>query len=143
MNLQHLLFLIAFITFGIGDALTAALMMSIKGHDAEFNVLFGYLYDSYGVICFIIIKLVLVIMVLFAAYILSRRGGYWLMNGWLIALSIGSVMAIGSNLLSTYDILYINPYHIIICYSVLASVFVFAGAHFDTKKRNVKNGQNR
>ncbi len=143
MNLQHLLFFLAFLTFGIGDALTASLLMNIKGHGAEFNVLFGYLYDSYGVVCFIIVKLVLVIMVMFAAYILSMRGGHCLINGWLTALSIGGLMAMCSNLLSTYDILYINPFRIIACYLILTFVFVFAGAYFDIKKRNVKNGQNR
>ena len=134
MNLQHIFFFMAFITFGIGDALTAALMMNIKGHGAEFNVLFGYLYDSYGIACFIIIKLMLVVMLLFAAYIISKCGGYWLINGWLTALIIGGTMAMCANLLSTYDIFSINPYHIIICYLVLAFVFVSVGAHFDIKK---------
>ncbi len=134
MNLQHVLFFLAFITFGIGDALTASLMMSTKGYSAEFNVLFGYLYETYGIACFIIIKLVLVVMLLFAAYIISKCGGHWLTNGWLIALSIGGIMAMCSNLLSTYDIFSINPYHIIICYLVLAFVFVSIGAHFDIKK---------
>ncbi len=139
MNLQYILFFMAFITFGIGDALTAALMVTTKGHGAEFNNLFSYLYESYGIACFVTVKLILVIMVLFAAYILSKRGRYWLMNGWLIALIIGGTMAMCSNMLSTYDILYINPYHIITCYLVSTVVFVIAGGYIDTKKRNVKN----
>jgi len=139
MNLRHFLFFAAFLTFGIGDALTAALMINMKGHGAEFNFLFSDLYDSYGVVCFIIVKLILVIMVLFAAYVISRCGGYWLINGWLTALTIGGTMAMCSNLLSTYDIFYINPFRIIACYLVLTFVFVFAGAHFDTKKQELKN----
>ncbi len=143
MNIKHVLFFLAFLTFGIGDALTAALMMTTKGHGAEFNYVFSYLYESYGIACFVSVKLILVIVLLLVAYILSRRGGYWLINGWLTALIIGGTMAICSNLLSTYDILYINPFHIIACYLILTFVFVFAGAYFDIKKRNVKNGQNR
>ena len=142
MNLQHLLFSIAFITFGVGDALTAVLLMTTKGHIAEFNNLFSYLYETYGIACFISIKLILVIVVLLAAYVLSKRGGYWMINGWLIALCIGGIMAMCSNLSGTYDIISVNPYNVILCYLVLTFVFLYAGDHMDTKKRNVKNGQN-
>ncbi len=137
MNLQYILFSMAFITFGMGDALTAALMMTTKGHGAEFNNLFSYLYESYGIACFVTVKLILVIMVLLAAYVLSTRGGYWLINGWLTALSIGGIMAMCSNVLSTYDIVSFNPYNVILCYLVLTFIFLYVGDHIDTKKRNI------
>ncbi len=143
MNLQHLLFFLAFLTFGIGDALTAVLLMTTKGHGAEFNNVFSYLYETHGIACFISIKLILVIVVLLAAYILSKRGGHWLMNGWLTALIMGGLMAMCSNLSGTYDIISVNPYNVILCYLVLTFVFLCVGDHIDTKKRNVKNGQNR
>jgi hypothetical protein len=127
----------AFITFGMGDALTAVLLMTTKGHGAEFNNLFSYLYNSYGVACFVSTKLMLVIVVLLAAYILSKRGGYWMINGWLTALIIGGIMAIVSNLSCTYDIVSVNPYNVILCYLVSTFVFLYAGDRIDTKKRNV------
>ncbi len=142
MNIQHLLFFLAFLTFGIGDALTAVLLMTTKGHGAEFNNLFSHLYETYGIACFVSIKLILVIVVLLAAYILSRRGGYWLINGWLTALIIGGIMGMCSNISGTYDIIPVNPYNVILCYLVLTLVFLYAGDHMDTKKRNAKNGPN-
>ena len=129
---NNFLFFLSFITFGVGDALTAAWMINTKGVNVEFNGLFSYIYDSYGVICFITVKLVLVIILLFAVYILSMCGGYWIINGWLTALIIGGIMAIISNLSSTYDIFYINPYHIIACYLVLTFIFVSIGEYIDT-----------
>ena len=126
------LFFLSFITFGVGDTLTAVLMMNTKGVNAEFNGLFSYLYDSHGVMCFIAVKLMLVIMVLFAVYTLSKRGGYWLINGWLTALIVGGLMAMISNLSSTYDIFYVNPYHIITCYLIITLVFVYIGGYIDT-----------
>ena len=143
MNLQHLLFFLAFVTFGIGDALTAVLLMTTKGSAAEFNNLFSYLYETYGIACFVSIKLILVIMVLLAAYILSKRCGYWLINGWLTALIIGGIMAMCANLSGTYDIGIVNPYNVILCYLVLTFVFLYVGDRIDNKERNVKNGQNR
>ncbi len=119
--------------------MTAVLLMTTRGHGAEFNNLFSYLYESYGIACFVLTKLILVIVVLFAAYILSRHGGYWLINGWLTALCIGGIMAIISNLSSTYDIVSVNPYNVILCYLILTFVFLYIGDHIDTKKRNVKN----
>ncbi len=143
MNPQHILFFLAFITFGIGDALTASLLMTTKGHDAEFNYVFGHLYDSYGIACFVSTKLILVIIVLLAAYILSRHGGYWMINGWLTALIIGGIMAMCANLSGTYDTIPVNPYNVILCYLVLTFVFLYTGDRIDNNERNVKNEQNR
>ncbi len=134
MNIQHIFFFMAFITFGMGDALTAVLLMTTKGHGAEFNNLFSYLYNSYGVACFVSTKLMLVIVVLLAAYILSKRGGYWMINGWLTALIIGGIMAIVSNLSCTYDIVSVNPYNVILCYLVSTFVFLYIGDRIDTKQ---------
>ncbi len=137
MNLQHLLFFLAFITFGIGDALTAVLLMTTKGHGAEFNNLFSYLYETYGITCFVTVKLILVIMLLLAAYVLSKRGGYWLINGWLTALTMGGIMGMCSNLSGTYNIIPVNPYNVILCYLVLTFVFLYIGDRIDIKRTNV------
>ena len=137
MNLQHLLFFLAFLTFGIADALTAALLMTTKGHGAEFNYMFSYLYESYGIACFVSIKLILVIVVLLAAYILSKHGGYWFMCGWLAGVSMGGIMAMISNLGSAYGVIYVNPYNVILCYLVLTFVFLYAGDWIDNNGMNV------
>ena len=112
----------------------------IDDHGAEFNNLYSYLYDSCGIACFVSIKLILVIVVLLAAHILSKRGGYWLINEWLTALIIGGIMAMCSNLSGTYDIIPVNPYNVILCYLVLTFVFLYAGDRIDNNEMNVKNG---
>lgn len=133
MNIQHILFFLAFLTFGIGDALTATIMMNVKGPGAEFNDLFGYLYESSGASCFIAVKLALVIIVLFLVYLLSKKAGHWLICGWLSALSMGGIMAMVSNLGSAYEVISIDPYSILFCYLVLTFVFVCIGGYYDTK----------
>jgi len=57
ISIQHFLYLLAFTTFGIGDALTGALLMNIKGVAAESNVFFSHLYSTQGPEIFIITKL--------------------------------------------------------------------------------------
>ncbi len=137
MNLQHILFFLAFITFGIGDASTATIMINAKGPDAEFNNLFGYIYESHSAACFVSVKLVLVIVLLFTAYILSKHGGYWFMCGWLAGVCMGGIMAMISNLGSAYGVIYVNPYNVILCYLVLTFVFLYAGDWIDNNGMNV------
>jgi len=39
LNLQHLLYFFVFVTFDIGDAVTASMMMEARGISAEYNSL--------------------------------------------------------------------------------------------------------
>ncbi|KAF5413331.1 MAG: hypothetical protein C5S43_00325 [Candidatus Methanocomedens sp.] len=44
ISMQPFLYILAFTTFGIGDALTGAFLMSIKGVGAESNAFFSNVY---------------------------------------------------------------------------------------------------
>jgi len=124
-------------TFGIGDALTGALLMSTKGIHAESNNLFKYLYETHGPGGFITIKLTLTAILLITVFIIHRQSNgkcYWMTTGWLAALCIGGVMAITANLQAVMGLTYMGPIDILLSYFILTILFIQAGDLIDRKK---------
>lgn len=77
-NLQRLLFVLAFLTYGIGDGVTAAYMMDRTGVIREINPVMRFLYASYGAQGVIGIKIWFTFLILFLIWIISRRTNtYW------------------------------------------------------------------
>ena len=137
INIQRILFFLAFMTFGIGDGLTGALLMSTKGIHAESNIPFRYLFDTYGLAGFMIVKLTFTAMILMAVLIIYRQSNgrcYWMTTGWLAALFIGGIMAITANLQAVMDLTDMSPVSIIALYLIMTFIFVQAGDLVDRKK---------
>ncbi|MEA3294876.1 MAG: DUF5658 family protein [Euryarchaeota archaeon] len=137
INTQRIFFFLAFITFGIGDALTGALLMSTKGIHAESNNVFRYLYETHGPGGFITIKLTLTAVLLIAVFIIYRQSNgrsYWMTTGWLVALCMGGIMAITANLQAVMGLAHMGPTDIIVLYFILTILFIQAGDLIDRKK---------
>ena len=137
INTQRILFFLAFMTFGIGDGLTGALLMSTKGIYAESNIPFRYLFDTYGLAGFMTVKLTFTAMILIAVFIIYRQSNgrcYWMTTGWLAALFIGGIMAITANLQAVMDLAYMSPVSIIALYLIMTFIFVQSGDLVDRKK---------
>ena len=137
INTQRIFFFLSFMTFGIGDALTGALLMSTKGIHAESNNLFKYLYETHGPGGFITIKLTLTAILLITVFIIHRQSNgkcYWMTTGWLAALCIGGVMAITANLQAVMGLTYMGPIDILLSYFILTILFIQAGDLIDRKK---------
>lgn len=133
-NTQHLLFLLAFLTFGIGDAVTAAIMMESKGIVTESNPMVVYIYTNYGFAGLIFAKIWFTIILLMGSFIIywnSRGKSYWMVNGFLISLATGGTMAIMANLQATLGLAYMNPTEILIIYMGLVLILVEAGDIID------------
>lgn len=135
ISIQHFLYLLAFTTFGIGDALTGALLMNIKGVAAESNVFFSHLYSTQGPEIFIITKLwitLVILLLVFISYIQSHGKSYWMINGLLAAISIGGIMAIQANIQAIYGYPFIDPSKIILLNLTFVFVFVMLGDLIDS-----------
>src|SRR5574337_2132190 len=92
LNLQHILYLAAFITFGIGDGITGAYMMSVRGAGIEANPIAGYLFTAHGFDGFVIAKAWFTLVILVASYMIQLKSPidmYWTVNGFLTALTAG------------------------------------------------------
>ncbi len=134
LNLQHVLYLIAFLIFGIGDAVTAAYMMDARGPGIEANPIASYSFMAQGFMGVIAVKIWMTLAMLFVVYIIQLRSDervYWTINGFLIALSIGGVMAMNANLTAMAGGSVSAPSDIAFIYIVLALVLIEIGSLVD------------
>lgn len=132
------LLILGFITFGIGDALTAAWMKILNGPSIEANIMFKYIFDAYGTSTFIAVKLIFTAIVLSIVYAILIKATYnceWTINGWLIALSIGGILASIMNLSVIMDFNFIGFKAILILYLALTGALTLTGDIIDTKLR--------
>jgi hypothetical protein len=131
-NLQKLLFLLAFITYGVGDGITAAYMMDQTGVIREINPIVRFVHVSYGAQGVVSIKIWFALVMLFLVWIISRRTNtYWTINGFLSALCVGGVMAMRANLMAAYGTTPPSASSIIMTFLMLTVLFVMLGDLMD------------
>lgn len=131
-NLQRLLFLLAFLTYGVGDGVTAAYMMDNSGVMREINPFVRYIYVSNGAQGVITIKIWFAFIILVFVWIISRKTNtYWTINGFLSALCVGGIMAMRANLMAAYGLPPPSAGSIITTFLFLTVLFVMLGDMMD------------
>ena len=131
----------AFVTFGIGDSITGALMMNLCGISAEANPIMRYIIETQGSIGLVMFKLFITMALLSIVIIIQDRSTestYWTTNGFLVAFGIGGVLATTSNLMRTFsfDIFGYStpsPILVILLYFMLTTGLVIIGGALDKK----------
>lgn len=119
--LQYFLFCTAFLTFGVGDAVTGALLIKTRGIEMESNQVLGYLYQLYGPFGFITIKVCFTCFLLLMFVMICRRSPgnhYWVINGFLVSISLFGIMAIQANLRAVAQVTYWAPSTILMMYLI-------------------------
>ncbi len=131
-NLQRFLFLASFLTYGVGDGLTAVYMMEKNGVMSESNPIIRFMYLSSGAHGVIGLKLWFTFMILYFVWTISRRTNtYWTINGFLSALCVGGLMAIRANLMMANGMTPPPPSSIIMAFLFLTVLFVMIGDQMD------------
>ncbi len=134
LNEQHILYITAFLTSGIGDGVTAAYVMSVLGAGIEANPAASYLFATYGFNGQVIAKMWLTFVVLFAVFVIqlkSLTNMYWTMNDFLVALTAGGLMAVNANLTAVAGRIPQAPDEIILIYLFLVLILTGAGSFVD------------
>ncbi len=132
VNLQRVLFLFSFLTYGVGDGITAVYMMERIGIMREVNPLVRFMYATSGTHGVIVMKIWFVFIILFLAWVIAKRSeAYWTVNGFLCALIVGGVMAMGANLMALYGMEPPAPGSIIMTFLFLTVLFVMLGDLMD------------
>jgi len=132
MNLQRILFLLSFLTFGAADGISAAYMIEKRGVIGEANPLVRFMYASRGSNGVIEIKIWLVLIILyFVGNISKGRNNYWMINGFLFALFVGGVMATGANLMAARGLEYPASSTVITTYLFLVVLLTMLGDAID------------
>lgn len=136
INLQHILYLTAFLTFGIGDGITGAYMISKLGTDIESNPIVRYLFMTQGFGGIVMAKVLITVVIFFATYSVQMRSAdsmYWSVNGFLVALTVGGVMAVNANLGALAGEITQAPSEIIFTYLALVLILTEAGSFVDKR----------
>ncbi|MHC1569452.1 MAG: DUF5658 family protein [Candidatus Syntropharchaeales archaeon] len=99
--LSHkLLFFSGFLTFGLLDGLTAAMMIDEKGIIAEANPLLRELVISYGSLSLLIFKVVACFLLLSIPLLIqhfSKKSMFWTINGFYGVFTIAGILAATDN----------------------------------------------
>ncbi len=136
LNLQRILFLLSFLTFGAADGISAAYMIETRGIISEANPLIRFMYASNGINGVITIKLWLVMILLFFIWNISRdKKNYWMINGLLFSLFVFGLMAAGANLMTARGIEHPAASTIIATYLFLVMLLTMLGDAIDRIQR--------
>ncbi len=142
INLQHILYLTAILTFGIGDALTSAYMMTKIGTEAEFNLFAKYLFTTHGWEGILTVKLWFTLAILAVAFVNQHRSKepmYWATNGFLGALIIGGILAMTANIQAALGMAHAAPTTIIMVFLAMAFVLTEIGDLVDKYQARKKH----
>lgn len=128
LNLQRLLFLLSFVMYSVGDGLTAVYMMEKKGVMSEINPIVRFVYDSYGGLGVVSIKMFYAFVILFFVWRISKgKNTYWAVTGFLLALFIGGIMLSFANLMTANDMIPQSAISITFTFLSLALFFILVG----------------
>jgi hypothetical protein len=130
LNFQHFLYFCVFITFDVGDTVTAAIMMDSKGLGAEYNPIIQYIYLNYGLTGLIAAKLWFIIVPLMIAS-MKVKDSFWFINGVLASMIVLGIMAIQANIQAISGLSHMSPMEINTIYLVVLLLFTFAGTILD------------
>ena len=134
INLQHILYFTAFLTFGVGDGFIGAYMMGKLGTGIELNPVARQIFTTHGFLAVIAAKLWLTLMIIFTTYYLQtkvHKKTYWTVNGFLIALTAGGLMAMNANLAVIAGTILQAPFDIIFLYLSMVLIFPELGSIVD------------
>jgi len=137
INVQRLLFLLSFLTFGIGDGITSVYLMEKTGVIRESNPIIRFMYISSGGQGVIEIKIWFSFVILFLVWLTSRgKNMYWTVNGFLFALFLMGLMAMWANMIAASGMMPPPPSSIIITYLFLVIFLIFIGDLIDKMHDN-------
>ncbi len=122
-RLQVALYLLAFLTFGIGDTVTSIWMIEQRGILGEGNFFVQYIVLNYGPSEFIWIKICVTIVLLFLPFLMVKGAAYWIINGYLVSFFIAGTLGMVLNIQSSRnEQLLLSPDQVIFLF--IASVFI-------------------
>lgn len=142
LNFQHFLFFTAFLTFGLGDGITAAIMMENHGAGIEANPVAKNIFLAHGPEGLTTAKIWFTLIILFAVQVVqlaSSSNMYWTINGFLAALTAGGLMAMDANISATTGNVYMAPGEVIFIYLVLVLIFTEFGSFIDGRASKPQN----
>lgn len=143
-KLQGALFLSAFLTWGLGDAVTSLWMIEHRGITGEANLIAQYIIINYGASSFIAMKIWFTIIVLFfIPFLIQKRSEqpvYWMINGYYLSFFVAGVLAMILNMQAALnEALLLQPEQVIFLFLSLIFILTSVGEEVD-KRTNPRIG---
>lgn len=137
-KLQGALFLSAFLTWGLGDAVTSLWMIEHRGITGEANLIAQYIIINYGASSFIAMKIWFTTIVLFfIPFLMQKRSQdpiYWMINGYYLSFFIAGALAMILNIQAAQnEALLLSPEQVIFLF--LSSIFILTSIGEEIDKR--------
>ncbi len=131
-RLQGALFLLAFLTFGIGDTITSIWMIERRGIMGEGNLIIRYIILDYGIPNYIVIKLSVTIVLLVIPFLIREEAVYWMINGYIVSFIVAGTLGIVLNIQAARnDVSFLSPEQVIFLYIVLIFILTSIGEEID------------
>lgn len=138
-QLMVVLYLAAFLTYGLGDSMSAAYMMMVRGTGAELNPILRYIATEGGIRGFIIFKLwatIIILATISFMHIKSMNGMTWTVNCFLLSLTAGGVLATFANVCAASGIPFIlSPLDIIMIFTAFIIISITLGELLDNRNQ--------
>ena len=90
-KLLSILFLLAFLTFGIADTFSSLNMIEKKGVICEGNLIVRFIILHYGTSDFIFIKIFVTLVILYFPFLIRNDTGYWMISGYLVSFVLAGI----------------------------------------------------
>lgn len=136
-RLQVTLYLLAFLTFGVGDALSSLWMFEQQGIFREINPILRYLFLNYNVSTYLGIKIwftIVILLMIFWVQINSKKPIYWTVNGCLISFIILGTLATALNIRAgRNEALFLSSGQVIFLYLILIFLLTSIGEEIDKR----------
>lgn len=87
-----ILFLLAFLTFGIADTFSSLSMIEKKGVIGEGNLIVRFIILYYGTLYFMFIKIFVTLVILYLPFLILDDTGNWMMSGYLVSFILAGIL---------------------------------------------------
>jgi hypothetical protein len=135
--LQGALYLLAFLTFGLGDAITCSWLIEQRGIEYESNPIVRFIIYNYSVSSFIDLKIIFTLGLLFITFMIqisSYESVYWIINAFLASLIIGGTISIILNIqVTAYEIPFLTPEQAVFIFIVSIFILTRIGEEIDER----------
>ena len=133
-KLQFTLFLVAFLTFGIGDTITSLNMIEQKGTVGEGNLILRYIILNYGISNYIIIKIFVTFAILVLPFLIINETVFWMLNGYFVSFIIAGILGMVLNIMAMNNqIPFLSPYQAITLFMVSVLILTNIGDEIDKR----------
>ncbi len=133
-RLQGALYLLAFLTFGIGDTITSIWMIGQRGIMGEGNPFIQYVILNYGISYYISIKICVTIVLLFVPFLLLDEAAYWAISGYLVSFIVAGTLGTVLNIQAARnERLLLSPEQVIFSFITLVLVLTSIGDEIDKR----------